>query len=150
MFSFCIHCIESYLFNCNLFYRPNDYLFNKNQTTLLFCIGDCERSRFGGGWGQAYNFLARSWRARTRPDILSMVLGPCVQYCPCEGLRPQSKKMGAKIELKVIELSYCHHYIFLKTGIFKNNVKIGWSTMLIMGRIVGQQNRMKNDRVMPI
>ena len=46
--------------------------------------------------------------ARTRPDILKVVLGPYVQYCPCEA---SEQKLGQKpeFELKVIELSYCHH-----------------------------------------
>ena len=46
--------------------------------------------------------------ARTRPDISKVVLGPYVQYCSCEA---SEKKLGQKpeYELKVIELSYCHH-----------------------------------------
>ena len=49
---------------------------------------------------------------RTRPDILKVVLGPYMQYCPCEA---SEQKLGKKpeTELKVIELSYCHHSIFL-------------------------------------
>ena len=38
-------------------------------------------------------FRARSWKARTRPHILRVVLGPCVQYCPCEA---SEQKMGQK------------------------------------------------------
>ena len=40
------------------------------------------------------------------------ILGPYVQYCPCEA---SDQKPGQKpeSELKVIELSYCHHSIFL-------------------------------------
>ena len=43
---------------------------------------------------------------RTRPDISKVALGPYVQYCPYEASvqKPES-------ELKVIELSYCHHSI---------------------------------------
>ena len=50
--------------------------------------------------------------ARTRPDTLKVVLGPYVQYCPCEA---SEQKPGQKPEskLKVIELSYNHHSIFL-------------------------------------
>ena len=38
-------------------------------------------------------------KARTRPDILRVVLGPYVQYCPCEAL---GEKVGQnpKSELK--------------------------------------------------
>ena len=52
--------------------------------------------------------------ARTRPDILKVVLGPLyVQNCQCEA---SEQKLGQKpeSELKVIELSYCHHSICLK------------------------------------
>ena len=44
----------------------------------------------GGGGGSAYHFgdkdfeLGVGGKARTRPDILRVVLGPYVQYCPCE------------------------------------------------------------------
>ena len=50
--------------------------------------------------------------ARTRPDILKVVLGPYVQYCPCEA---SEQKLGQKpeSELKIIELSFCHHSICL-------------------------------------
>ena len=37
--------------------------------------------------------------ARTRPDILKVVLGPYVQYCPCE-----ASEQKPESELKVIEL----------------------------------------------
>ena len=52
-------------------------------------------------------------KARTRPDILKVVLGPYVQYCPSEA---SEQKMGQKpkYELKEIELSYCHHSISLQ------------------------------------
>ena len=45
---------------------------------------------------------------RTGSEILKVVLGPYVQYCPCEA---SEQKLGQKpkSELKVIELSYCHH-----------------------------------------
>ena len=60
--------------------------------------------------------MISSWElegtARTRPNILKIVLGPYVQYCPCEA---SEQKLGQKpeSELKVIELSYCHHSICL-------------------------------------
>ena len=43
---------------------------------------------------------------------MNQLMGPCVQYCPCEA----SAKMGQKpkSELKEIELSYCHHSICFK------------------------------------
>ena len=64
--------------------------------------------------------------ARTRPELLRVVLDPCVQCCPFEA---SEQKMGQiiKIVLKEIELSYCHHSICLKNEQLKsNNVKIGW------------------------
>ena len=64
-------------------------------------------------------------KARTRPNILRVVIGPYVQYCPCEALE---QKLGQKTksELKEIELTYCHHSICLKKQAFrKKNVKIG-------------------------
>ena len=44
-------------------------------------------------------------KARTRPEILRIVLGPYVQYCPCEA---SEQKLGQKPKsvLKGIELSY--------------------------------------------
>ena len=50
--------------------------------------------------------------AKTRPDILKVVLGPYVQYFSYEA---SEQKLGQKPEsvLKVIELSYCHHSICL-------------------------------------
>ena len=46
-------------------------------------------------------------KARIRPDILRVVLGPYVQCCLCEasGQKPKS-------ELKETELSYCLYSIF--------------------------------------
>ena len=70
--------------------------------------------------------LSYELEARTRPDILRVVLGPCVQYCSCEA---SAQKLGpkTKIELKEIDFSYCHHLICLKNEHFeKNNVKMGW------------------------
>ena len=48
-------------------------------------------------------------KARTRPKILRVVLGPYVHYWPCEA---SEQKLGQKpkSELKEIELSYCHHF----------------------------------------
>ena len=50
--------------------------------------------------------------ARTRPDILKIVLSPYVQHCQCEA---SEQKLGQKpeSELKVIELSNCNHSICL-------------------------------------
>ena len=50
--------------------------------------------------------------ARTRPDFLKVFLGPYVQHCPREA---SEQKLGQKpeSELKVIELSCCHHSICL-------------------------------------
>ena len=59
---------------------------------------------------QAFHFrkmissLELEGTARTRPDILKVVLGQYVQYC----LREASEQKPES-ELKVIELSYCHH-----------------------------------------
>ena len=67
-------------------------------------------------------------KARTRPEILRVVLGPYVQYCSCEA---SEQKLGQKPKyvVKGIELSYCHHsMIFLyKTSILelRKNFKIG-------------------------
>ena len=64
----------------------------------------------------------------THPDIFKVVLGPYVQYCPCEALE-QKLVQKPESELKVIELSYCHHSIFpffFKKQAFEiKNVKIG-------------------------
>ena len=56
-------------------------------------------------------------KARIRPDILRVVLGPYVQYCLCEA---SGQKLGQKpkSELKETELSYFYSIFFL-------NVKIG-------------------------
>ena len=39
--------------------------------------------------------LHQSYKARTRPDILRVVLGPYVQYCPCEAWASE-QKLGQK------------------------------------------------------
>ena len=67
----------------------------------------------GGGGGFRSTTLEKRFRVgeegqETRPDILRVVLGPCVQYCPRE-----ASKRKLKFELKEIELSYCHDLIFL-------------------------------------
>ena len=51
-------------------------------------------------------------KARIRPDILKVVLGPYVQYRQCEA---SEQKLGQKPQsvLKGKELSYCHHSICL-------------------------------------
>ena len=72
-----------------------------------------------------YFELGVGGKARTRLDILRVVLSPFVQYCQCEA---SEQKMGPKekSELKEIELSYCHHSMCLQKRAFKkNNVKIG-------------------------
>ena len=47
---------------------------------------------------QAYHFEQKTFlskefegKARARPDILRVFLGPCVQYCPCEA---SEQKLG--------------------------------------------------------
>ena len=71
----------------------------------------------GGGWvhcsGLSFwksRFRVRSWRGRPGhvPTFLRVVLGPDVQYCPCEASKQKPKSV-----LKGIELSYCHHSICL-------------------------------------
>ena len=48
-----------------------------------------------------------------------VVLGPYVQYCPCEASE-QKLKQKPEYGLKDLELSYCHHSIFLqKTSILE-------------------------------
>ena len=60
----------------------------------------------------------------TRPVILRVVLGPYMQYFPCEASE-QKLDQKPKFELKVIKLSKCHHSICLyKTSILKKR-KIG-------------------------
>ena len=64
----------------------------------------------GGGEVQAFHFGKMissedlEGTARTRPEFLKVILGPYVQYCPCEA---SEQKLGQKpeSELKVIELS---------------------------------------------
>ena len=60
------------------------------------------------GFDISYGFTRfQNWTARTRPDILKVVLGPYVQKLGQKlGQKPESK-------LKVIELSYCNHSICL-------------------------------------
>ena len=72
-------------------------------------------------------------KAKTRPEILRVVLGPYMQYCPCEA---SEQKLGQKpeSELKVIELSYCHHSIRLKKKAFRKKECRNWT---------------KNDQVVP-
>ena len=48
----------------------------------------------------------------TRPDILKVVSGPYVHYCQCKASE-QKPRQKPESELKVIELSYCHHLICL-------------------------------------
>ena len=69
---------------------------------------------------------------RTRPKVLRVVLGPYVQYCPCEA---SEQKLGRKpkSELKgIIELSYCHHRFVFKKQAFRKKERQNW---------------MKNDQV---
>ena len=59
------------------------------------------------GVGQAFYFkkhdfaLVLKVKARTRPEILRVVLGPCAQCCPCEALE---QKMGPKPKSKLTEI----------------------------------------------
>ena len=73
-------------------------------------------------------------KARTRPEILRVVLGPYVQNCPCEA---SEQKLGQepKPELTGIELSYCHHSICLRNKSILKKICHNW---------------MKSDQVMPI
>ena len=72
----------------------------------------------GGGGGRPINLekkyseLGVEGKARTRPNILRVVLVPYVQYCSCEAAE---QKLGRKpkSELKEIELSYFHLSICL-------------------------------------
>ena len=58
-------------------------------------------------------------KARTRPDIFRVVLGPYVQYCPCEASEQKLEQKPIS-GLKEIELSYCHYSICLqKTSVSK-------------------------------
>ena len=51
-------------------------------------------------------------KARTRPNILKVVLGPYVQYYPCEASE-HNLGQKPKSELKEIELSYFRYSICL-------------------------------------
>ena len=53
------------------------------------------------------------WEGQDTSQHLRVVLGPYVQYCPCEA---SEQKLGQKpkSEVKEIELSRCHHSICLK------------------------------------
>ena len=74
----------------------------------------------GGGRGgvQAFHFgkndfeLGVGGEGQDTSRNLRVVLGPYMQYCPCE---VSEQKLGQKpeSELNVIELSYCHHLIRL-------------------------------------
>ena len=67
------------------------------------------RLRGGGGGVQAFHFGKNYFELG---GSFKVVLGPYVQYCPCEA---SEQKLGQKpeSELKVIKLSYCHHSICL-------------------------------------
>ena len=52
-------------------------------------------------------------KARTRLDIFRVVLGPYMQYCPCEASE-QKPEQKLKSGIKDIELSYCHYSISLQ------------------------------------
>ena len=58
------------------------------------------------------NRAKSDYPTRTGPDILRVVLGPYVQYCPCE-TSGQKLRQKPKSELKEIELNYCNHSICL-------------------------------------
>ena len=82
----------------------------------------------GGGGGSGLSFWKNNFelriggevgKARTRPDILMVVLGPYVQYCPGEASE-QKLERKPQYGLMDIELSYCHHSICLqKTSILE-------------------------------
>ena len=87
----------------------------------------------GGGGGVQASHLGKKdfelevgGKARTRPNILRVVLGPYVQYCQCEASE-QKLEQKPKSGLKQIELSYCHNSICLnkKEHIKIKNDKIG-------------------------
>ena len=64
-------------------------------------------------FGKIISIKELKGKARTRAGILRVVLGPYVQYCPCEA---SEQKLGQKpkFELKEIEISYFHHSICLQ------------------------------------
>ena len=65
---------------------------------------------------------------------MKVVLGPYVQYCPCEASE-QKLRQKPESEIKVIKLSYCHHSICLKKKqAFRKKDCQNWT---------------KNDQVMP-
>ena len=69
--------------------------------------------------------------ARTRPVILKVVSVPYVQYCPCEAF-----EQNPESELKVIELSYCHHSILsLKNKHFRKMSKLDEVNVLVQSGI---------------
>ena len=76
------------------------------QIVLFFWFGQIKLFKFGNF--KVCAFIIWEGKARTRPEILRVVLGPYMQYCPCEA---SEQKLGQKpeSELKVIELRYCHH-----------------------------------------
>ena len=60
---------------CNLYVNHSE-----NKIKTVKGVGD------GSGLSRWKNYfeLGSGVEARTRPDILRVVLGPYVQYCPCE------------------------------------------------------------------
>ena len=63
-------------------------------------------------------------KARTRPNILRVVLGPYGQYCLCKA---SEKKLGQKpkSELKEIELSYCQWPSYGQNNVHVSKVASG-------------------------
>ena len=55
----------------------------------------------GGGSGLSLSSYELEGKARTRPSILRVILGPYVQYCPCE-VSVQKLGQKPKSELKEI------------------------------------------------
>ena len=72
-------------------------------------------------------------KARTRLEILRVVLGQYMQYCHCEASE-QKLEQKPKYGLKDIELSYCNHSICLQITSILEKITSNW---------------MKNDQVMP-
>ena len=67
----------------------------------------------GGGVGKKDFELGVGGEGQTHPEILKVVLGPYVQYCPFEASE-QKLEQKPKSVLKEKELSYFHHSICLQ------------------------------------
>ena len=87
-------------------------------------------------------------KARTRPDILGVVLGPCAQYCPCEA---SEQKMGPKTKVqtkgnRVNCLIWTTLVCFLINIIIKEKVQhfliwnFHYSLLLCLGIVIPMKN----------